>query len=159
MNEIETINNLIEKLIDVSKNKIVVVEGEKDKEALEKLGVFNVRSISRKSIVDFVEEIASKNKEVILLPDLDREGRKKLTQLLSAFEKEGVKVDLTFYKELSKTEIRQIEGIIKRIRNLNRGDCHGKNCSYFCKIYYTCFSAGRWGRRKARCNWSDIWSD
>jgi 5S rRNA maturation endonuclease (ribonuclease M5) len=159
MNEIETINFIIEKLIKESKNKIIVVEGEKDKKALKKLGVFHVQSISREPIFKVIEKVKKKNRDVIVLVDLDREGKKKLTQLLSGFEREGVKVDLRFYEEFKKTKIRQIEGILKRIRNLNRGDYYGKDCSYFCKIYYTCFSTSRWNCGKARCNWSNIWTD
>ena len=94
--------------------KIVVVEGEKDKIALKKLGVKNVIAIARKPIFEFIEEIAEKNKEVIILTDLDDEGKKLYSKLKNGFQGCGIKVDNRFREDLFRnTHISQIEGIFR----------------------------------------------
>ena len=94
--------------------KIVLVEGEKDKIALKKLGVKNAIAIARKPIFEFIEEIAEKNKEVIILTDLDDEGKKLYSKLKNGFQRYGIKVDNKFREELFRnTHISQIEGIFR----------------------------------------------
>ncbi len=102
--------------VDGLKNsgKLVVVEGEKDKKALNKLGIKNVVSISRKPLFIFVEKTSKKVKEVVILTDLDSEGRKLYNTLKHDFQKNGVKVDKKFREILFReTKISQIEGIFK----------------------------------------------
>lgn len=92
--------------------KVVIVEGERDKRALNLLGVPNVISISRRPLFSFVEDIQSKHKGVVILTDLDREGRKLYHKLNHEFQKSGVKVDRKFREFLfSETNLSQIEGI------------------------------------------------
>lgn len=91
--------------------KLIIVEGKKDKIALEKLGVKNVVSISRKPIYVFVESIDAK--EVIILTDLDKEGRKLYHVLKHNLQKKGVKIDYYFREYLFKnSKITQIEGLV-----------------------------------------------
>lgn len=97
-----------------SSKKLIIVEGEKDKHALTKLGIKNVVAISRKPLFKFVEEIESKHKEVVILTDLDKEGKKLYGILKQNFQKNGVKVDKKFREVLFKeTRLSQIEGIFK----------------------------------------------
>jgi 5S rRNA maturation endonuclease (ribonuclease M5) len=97
--------------------KLVIVEGEKDKEALQKLGIKNVVAISRKPLFEFIEEISNKYTEVIILTDLDSEGRKLYSKLKHNLQKNGVKIDNQFREILfRKTHISQIEGIFTYFR-------------------------------------------
>ena len=75
----EIIKNIEKNLTElIEENKIVpiIVEGEKDKLALEKLGVNGVIiSVNRGvSLIDFCDRIAKKYKEIIILTDWDRRG-------------------------------------------------------------------------------------
>lgn len=105
-----------------SSGKAVIVEGESDAYALKLLGVRNVVSLSRKPLFSFVEEICSKHKEVVILTDLDREGRNLYRKLKCGFQMSGVRVDCKFREFLfSQTNVSQIEGIYNYVsRNFPR---------------------------------------
>ncbi len=55
--------------------KIVVVEGKKDNLALVRLGIRNVIELSKKPLFEVIGHIAEKNKDCIILTDLDKKGR------------------------------------------------------------------------------------
>lgn len=94
-------------------NKLIIVEGKKDKEALEKLGVKNIVCLSG-PIYKVIEDISEKTKEVIILTDLDREGKKLYHRLKHNLQKHGVRVDNYFREFLFKeTTLTQIEGIFR----------------------------------------------
>lgn len=93
-------------------NALVVVEGKKDKSALQKLGINNVVTLSKKPLFQIVEDISSSNNECIILTDLDKKGKELFGKLNSDLQKNGVKVDNKFRNFLfKKTKLRQIEGI------------------------------------------------
>lgn len=92
-------------------DKPIIVEGNKDKNALQSFGINNI-FVLKKPLHEVIEEIAEKHKEVILLTDLDREGKQLYGKLNSGFQKYGVKVDNKFRNFLLKnTKLRQIEGL------------------------------------------------
>ena len=94
-------------------NIMVIVEGKKDKIALEKLGINNIVELSKKPIFQIVEEIADSNDECIILTDLDKEGKQLYSKLNANLQKHGVKVNNRFREFLFKnTKLRQIEGIV-----------------------------------------------
>ncbi len=93
-------------------NALVVVEGKKDKTALQKLGINNVITLSKKPLFQIVEDISSSNNECIILTDLDKKGKELFGKLNSDLQKNGVRVDNKFRNFLfKKTKLRQIEGI------------------------------------------------
>jgi 5S rRNA maturation endonuclease (ribonuclease M5) len=71
--------------------KLIIVEGNKDKEVLKKIGFKKIYVISGKTLDKVAEEI--KEKEVIILTDFDEEGRKKFRLLKKFFQSKGTKVD------------------------------------------------------------------
>jgi len=92
--------------------KLILVEGEKDKDALRKLDVNNVVALSRKPLFKFIEDISLKHKEVVILTDLDRAGKKLYNILKIGLQKHGVKVDNKFRETLFReTRLSHIEGI------------------------------------------------
>jgi len=105
---IEQIGQLLEDI--KQKNILVVVEGLKDVRSLKDLGISNVMHL-KKPLYAVVEEIASKVKEVVLLTDLDEEGKKLYHVLSGDLQKHGVKIDNRLRELLFKTDIRQIEGL------------------------------------------------
>lgn len=98
--------------------KLVIVEGKKDKAALEKLGVKNVLPISRKPLYSFIEGIDAE--EVIILTDLDRTGKRLYHIIKQNLQAKGVKVDNYFREYLFKnSKISQIEGIYHYLKKEN----------------------------------------
>lgn len=105
------------------KHKLAIVEGRKDKRALESLGFRKIITLN-KPLYKIVENI--KANEVMILTDLDREGKKLYKQLLQELNRNGIKVDNKLRNWLFKnTKLRQIEGLPKY---LNRAELNRKKC-------------------------------
>lgn len=102
----------IRELLDDIREKglLVLVEGPKDRSALERFGVTNVLCI-KKPLFAVVEEIAERAKEVVILTDLDAEGRRLFARLRRDVQKFGVRVDNRLREVLFKTKLRQVEGL------------------------------------------------
>ena len=111
-------NEIMDYIGELKKNnKIVIVEGKKDKQALEQLGLGNIVTLSKKPIYKIIEEVSEKTKEAVILTDLDKEGKKLFGKLNSGLSHHGVRVDNKFREFLfKKTKLRQIEGIISYLR-------------------------------------------
>lgn len=108
MEEVEEIIGLLDKVRE--RNLLVVVEGLKDRRSLEKLGITNILTL-KKPLYAVVEEIASKAEEVVLLTDLDLEGKKLYRVLSIDLQKHGVKINNALRELLFKSSLRQIEGL------------------------------------------------
>lgn len=109
-NKLEELNNFINKIKD--SNILIIVEGKKDKAALQKLGIINIVELNKKPLFQIVEEISNSNDECIILTDLDKEGKQLYSKLNSNLQKNGVKVNNKFREFLFKhTKLRQIEGM------------------------------------------------
>ncbi len=94
-------------------DKVIIVEGKKDKEALSSLGVKNIVTISG-PLYKVVEDVAEITDEVVILTDFDREGRKLYGFLKNNFQRNGVKIDRYFREFLmTNTKISCIESIEK----------------------------------------------
>ena len=103
----ETFEEWICKLRDC--NKLIIVEGKKDKESLARFGIANVITCASSSQL-VIEKI--REKEVIILTDLDKEGKKHYAILRSELQKRKIKIDNRFREFLfRKTDISHIEGI------------------------------------------------
>ena len=108
----ETIEEWIEQLKD--SHKLIIVEGKKDKEALETYGIRNIFPLNGKPLYKVIEEVADNYKDAIILTDLDKEGKKLFGNLNSNLSRFGVRVDNSFRNFLfRKTKLRQIEGLDK----------------------------------------------
>ncbi|MDP2907005.1 MAG: toprim domain-containing protein [Nanoarchaeota archaeon] len=95
--------------------KLIIVEGKKDKAALEKLGITNVVAILRKPLFSFIESIEAE--EVIILTDLDPEGKKLYSILKQGLQEKGIKIDNYFREYLfKKSKISQIEGLVHYLK-------------------------------------------
>ncbi|MEM3154705.1 MAG: toprim domain-containing protein [Candidatus Woesearchaeota archaeon] len=107
----EVVDEILAVLDDIrQKNLLVIVEGKKDAESLYEVGIANVLQL-KKPLFAVVEEIASKTKEVVLLTDLDDEGKKLYHELARDLQKNGVKVDNRLRELLFKTPLRHVEGL------------------------------------------------
>ena len=106
----EEIHNLIEKIKE--SNTLVIVEGKKDKAALQKLGINNIIELNKKPLFQIVEDIANSNDECVILTDMDKKGNELFGKLNSDLQRRGLRVNNKFREFLFKhTKLRQIEGI------------------------------------------------
>ena len=107
------------------KGKLIVVEGKKDAETLQELGVngtiLTVKT-GGKSFLQAAQEIESLGvSEVILLLDFDRRGKEGTKRLQESLERGKIKVNTKFWRELSglmSREIQCIECLTSYLRNL-----------------------------------------
>src|SRR3989344_2294319 len=92
----------------VERDVLVVVEGKKDARALREFGARRILELD--TVYTTVESIDEK--EVVLLVDLDKEGRKMYARLNDELSRRGVTVNNRLRHYLFKeTKIRQIEGL------------------------------------------------
>ncbi len=106
----EEFSKLIEKI--KYSNTVIIVEGKKDKAALNKLGIMNIVELTKKPLFQIVEEIANDSREIIILTDLDKKGKELYGKLSRDFNKYGIKINNELRNFLFKnTKLRQIEGL------------------------------------------------
>lgn len=95
----------------ITENVLIIVEGVKDKKALNSFGITNIITLNR-PLFSVVENVAEKTKECAVLTDLDKEGKKLYSQLSKDLQRHGVKINNKFRNFLFKeTQLRQIEGL------------------------------------------------
>ncbi len=102
---LEKIEQLIAKLVEESaKGKPIVVEGKKDAQALQELGITGVMVTVKtggKSFLEATTEIEGLGvREVILLLDFDRRGREGTERLQRDLERAKIKTNIRFRREL-----------------------------------------------------------
>ncbi|MBI4738239.1 toprim domain-containing protein [Candidatus Woesearchaeota archaeon] len=118
----QELESWLDALID--DNALIVVEGKRDKLALVELGIDKQRIVTiNKPLFAIVEFVAENCKRVILLTDLDKEGRKLYHVLKRDLVNHGVKVDMFFRAFLIKnTSLCCIEGLKQYIRRRTQSD-------------------------------------
>lgn len=116
--KMQTLEEWIEDL--KNSNKLIVVEGKKDKKTLQNFGIKNIITVS-KPLYKIVEDIAKKNKECVLLFDLDKEGKKLYSKIKHQLQKHKVKIDTKFREFLFKnTKLAHIEGLSTYLNKINQ---------------------------------------
>ena len=96
----------------VQEQPLIIVEGKKDKAALQKLGLHNIVVLKGMPIYKVVEQVAAQTNECLILTDLDSEGKKLYSKLKKDLQWHKVKVDDKFRNFLFKeTTLKHIEGI------------------------------------------------
>lgn len=100
---------------------IIVVEGKRDIIALENLGIPKQRIFRlNDAVFACAEELAAREKEIIILTDFDAEGKKLYGSLSKDLASLGAKVDRYFREFLMKnTPLSHIEGIDTFFENLS----------------------------------------
>lgn len=120
---IENIENVIEELKIANKKLPIIVEGEKDKRALEELGFEGkIIKLNRgKSIPIFCEEVTKEFKEVIILTDWDFKGKILCKLLKNGFKGNSVRTETKFMAKISslcKKDIKDVQSLRKHLKNL-----------------------------------------
>ena len=106
MDEYTTIRTLLDEMI--AKQLIFIVEGKKDRIALQQLGVDN--TILLDTHYKLIERVMNE-KEVVVLVDLDKEGQKIYERLKRDLPQRGVKMNDKLWQFLFSTQLRHIEGL------------------------------------------------
>lgn len=99
----------------IENNTLVIVEGKNDVIACNSLGIKNVIEI-KQPLYSLIESI--EDKEVVLLVDLDKAGRKLYSNLKKGFSRRGVRVNDRLRELLFRTPVRQIEGLYNYLEKL-----------------------------------------
>ena len=95
-------------------DSLIIVEGKKDKQALEKLGIDNIETLNGRPTYQLVEDILEKTKKVIILTDLDKEGKIFYHRIKHNLQKKKIKIEDGFRQFLfKKTNISCIESLPK----------------------------------------------
>ena len=98
---------------------LVLVEGKRDRQSLQRLGLINIQSLDG-PLFEVVERIARDHRDVVLLVDLDAEGRKLYRRLAHDLAAHGVRVDDALRNLLFQTPLRHIEGLATFLGNMER---------------------------------------
>lgn len=105
----------LEEEIEKIKEYLIIVEGKKDKIALENLGLKHIFVINQpsKSLYEKIEEIENiaNNKKICILTDFDKKGRKLYLIINSELSQRKVKLDNNFRLFLSRLKIIYIEDL------------------------------------------------
>ncbi len=106
----ESIEEWIEEI--KKSGKLILVEGKKDLKALKDIGIENkIETLKGKPLYKVAED-AARCKRIIILTDLDSEGKKLYGRLSTYLQSHGCEIDNKFREFLlKKTKLRQIEGI------------------------------------------------
>ncbi len=102
-----------------STEKTIIVEGPKDRDALEYFGIKNIVMLSRKPLFEIIEDVAASSREAIILTDFDRKGRELYGKLSSGLQRLGVEVDNKFREYLQRTRLSHVQGLVGFVSNNN----------------------------------------
>ena len=97
-----------------SRDYLIIVEGKKDKLALEELGLKNIFILHEKgrSLYERVEEIFALKKEVVfILTDLDKKGRMLYIRIKQILSENGVRLNDSLRYLLYKLRVTHVEGL------------------------------------------------
>ena len=126
--KIERIIFLLERLRnESSEGALLLVEGQKDAEALRRIGVggeiLAIKSCGR-SFIDLIDRIEKcGGKEIILLMDFDRHGREITERLIQNLERRRIKINHSFWRELLslvEKDLKDIEGLAAYLETLEK---------------------------------------
>jgi 5S rRNA maturation endonuclease (ribonuclease M5) len=126
---LKALEKLLSELAEDGRPKIV--EGKKDKKALEEYGISNIVTIHGP-----LEEVASRiENEAILLTDFDKRGRMLAQRLCELLRDDGVRVDLEYRAQLRHLAgMIEMEELVSRHQSLKRGVIHGKDLHRYSKV-------------------------
>ncbi|MDG6217933.1 MAG: toprim domain-containing protein [Candidatus Thermoplasmatota archaeon] len=119
---VEEVELTLDELVEANNVVPVIVEGIKDRRALERLGLTGmiITINTGLSLSDFSDWISERYDEVIILTDWDRRGGS-LCRRLKELLKGRVKYDITFRQRFSKyAMIKKVEGLPSWLETIYR---------------------------------------
>ena len=120
---LEKLEALILELQHMSDRRaVIIVEGKKDKKALRALGITGTIMLgTKKSIIEFCEEVARDYNNVVVLTDWDENGNKLAALMESYLRSTGAAVNIDIrnkIKNIVQKRIKDIESLDTYISNL-----------------------------------------
>lgn len=109
--EFKDFKDWLKKLKMASENLVVLVEGKRDVQALEKYGIRNIMDLSGKRFADIPDLIEGKYEGAILLFDLDEKGERINSNMGQILRSQGFVVMEDFREFLKEKGIEYIEDI------------------------------------------------
>lgn len=110
------LNKLLHAIKDF-KHELVIVEGQRDRSSLLKLGLENIFVLNKPgtkfySRVEALKKLVGrKEKKCAILTDFDKKGKFLYTTLKRELTKEGIKIDDRLRRLLCKAKVSHIEGL------------------------------------------------
>jgi 5S rRNA maturation endonuclease (ribonuclease M5) len=108
-------SNQLLTLIEKYQDHLLIVEGKKDRKALEDMGFANIFVLNHdgKSLGEKIEEIEALagKREICILTDFDKKGRKLFQILKAELGQKNVKLDSTLRMTLEDSGVRFIEDL------------------------------------------------
>ncbi|MFQ6118471.1 MAG: toprim domain-containing protein [Methanosarcinales archaeon] len=145
-------------MLDTLREESIIVEGKRDREALNTLGITNVIDISSRTLETFIKSL-DKNKKYVVLTDFDEEGERKNKKICRFLERNKFNLDLRL-RQIVKSffGITKIEELIK-FSKLKEDVYHGKISTIDYKIFNRSRFHRKWCSRETRRDWGNIWTD
>ena len=144
------------RITDKLRDNIMIVEGKKDRRALNNLGLRDIIAINGKPLANIADDVKDKLEKnqgcsVVILTDFDREGRKLAAKLRILLQRLKIHPNTRLRKMLMSFGKNKIEdfGAGNGIpADLNRGDYHVKVGTNINKIHNQGSHKGKGGCRK-----------
>jgi len=148
----------IEKLVEDLSDFSLIVEGKRDKVALEKIGFNDIFTISGKQVEDFVFALP-KDKKYVILTDFDKKGEllnSKIIEIMSIYGHNfNNRLRICFKNSFGVTKV---EELIK-ISKIKEDVYYGKISTINYKIFNRSGIFRRWASREARRYWGSFWTN
>ncbi len=106
-----------------TRNYVVIVEGKNDLVVMKQLGYEKVLTLN-KPIYELVEQLMERKEKVMILTDMDKQGKRLFSTLKRELNNNGVMIDNSLREFLFRKGFSTIEGLTKLIEIL-------KNSYYF----------------------------
>ncbi|MBW2993141.1 hypothetical protein KY317_01040 [Candidatus Woesearchaeota archaeon] len=97
-----------------SREKPIIVKGQREKNRLTALGIKNIH-ILKDPYYALAEKLAEKYKEAILLFNPDKTGQKTYEKVQREFERIGIKIDNRFRQFIYHSKVKSLQGLITYI--------------------------------------------
>ena len=125
LDRLRKIEQIICEIKDLSREgAIIIVEGKKDRDALNDLGISDRISLASYSpLLNFAEDVSRKTNQVIILTDWDSQGKKMAKKISGYLQASGTKPNNLIrnkIKKLVRKEIKDVEGLSGYVNNLRR---------------------------------------
>ena len=109
---LKKMNKIEENLQNIIENDyLVIVEGKKDRAALNTFGIKRIVTLDNRPLFEVIENI--NEKDVVILTDLDIDGRKLFNKLRHHLQRRGIRLHNKIREELFKTKMSCVEGLAK----------------------------------------------
>ncbi|MBI4182260.1 MAG: toprim domain-containing protein [Candidatus Aenigmarchaeota archaeon] len=132
---------------------VVVVEGTRDRLALEGLGMSRIVPLNGRSLANVAEELARlRPPEVVILTDFDREGRALHARLRTLLARYGVRANPRLrhmVRQFGWTRIEDMTADAIVLHDKKRGDTHGKARAHIDQIHHSGTDHGQRRDREA----------